>query len=135
MARSNAERQRAYRERHPEYRERNLSITRERKKRLRLEILTHYGGGKPVCVRCGFDDIRALSIDHINGRPANFATQIRKGVKTEAAISLKKQGFPPGYQTLCMNCQWIKRNTKGEFLSPGKREAANSVVGEFHWWE
>ena len=36
--------------------------------RVRRIALLHYGEGKIACVRCGFSDIRALSIDHINGK-------------------------------------------------------------------
>src|SRR5208283_3808686 len=32
----------------------------------KLEVLTHYSDGLPTCNKCGFIDIRALSIDHIN---------------------------------------------------------------------
>lgn len=30
-------------------------------------VLTYYGNGKCSCIRCGFNDLRSLSIDHING--------------------------------------------------------------------
>ena len=33
---------------------------------LKRGILTHYGGGKCACVKCGESDIDCLSIDHIN---------------------------------------------------------------------
>lgn len=76
-------------------------------------ILGHYSNGSMKCIRCGFDDIRALSIDHINGG----GTKHRE-VTTKAGIAfylwLKKNNYPKGYQVLCMNCQWIKRATNGE---------------------
>ena len=66
-----------------------------------------------ACVKCGFSDIRSLSIDHINGR----GNRQRQGkLRTSASFYawLKAQGYPVGYQTLCMNCQFIKRDENNE---------------------
>jgi len=95
-------------------RERIYERDRNYRKVLRQEVLTYYGGGKCACVRCGIDDIRVLSIDHIksNGK------EHRQKMKDEGINSiyrwLKKKGYPEGYQTLCMNCQWIKRYENNE---------------------
>jgi len=82
---------------------------RDKKWTLKREVVTHYGNGKCACVQCGFDDIRALSIDHIAGGGANHRRQA--GNKGGATFYrwLRKNGYPPEYQTLCMNCQFIKR--------------------------
>ena len=85
--------------------ERKSRFARYRK--ARLEVLTHYGNGRCACVKCGFDDIRALSIDHINNDGAIDRKRHLGG--TNFTFWLKRHGFPKGYQTLCMNCQWIKR--------------------------
>jgi len=78
---------------------------------LKKEVLTHYGNGVLKCVQCGFNDIRALSIDHINGDGAKF----RRENRTKSTYPwLKKNNYPKGHQTLCMNCQFIKRNVNGE---------------------
>lgn len=83
--------------------------------RQKIEALTYYGNGKLACVKCGFKDIKALSIDHIYGGGKAHIKSIHKG-KTQGHIYhwLIKQGFPIGYQTLCMNCQWIKRADNNE---------------------
>ena len=80
----------------------------------KIETLTHYGNGNLACVRCGFSDIRALSLDHINGRsPAdNWRNKARSGYALYRR--LRSRGYPAGYQTLCMNCQWIKREENHE---------------------
>lgn len=126
MALTNAERQKLYREKYP-------GIEKRRRRELRVEVLTHYGNGKLACVKCGFGDIRALSIDHIEGRKANEYTQRRRGEKTTTAIDgyrkLKRDGYPNGYQTLCMNCQWVKRYESFELLKREDRPV------EIHWWE
>ena len=81
------------------------------------KVLLHYSGKGsvyPGCVRCDYDDIRALSIDHINGggtaeRRTNY--RLRGQGVYQYLIQLK---FPEGYQTLCMNCQFIKRVENNE---------------------
>jgi hypothetical protein len=69
-------------------------------------VLTHYGNGKLACSMCGFDDIRALSLDHINGGGNKHCKSL--GIKGTLYNWLIKHNFPEGYQTLCMNCQFIK---------------------------
>lgn len=79
---------------------------------VKLEVLTHYENGKLACVRCGFSDARALSIDHIDGG----GKQAERQRKTSIYSWLKRRGFPEGLQTLCMNCQFIKKIENKEQL-------------------
>lgn len=90
------------------YYKRNYRLIRESRERTKSLVLTHYGNGKCACVICGFDDIRALSIDHIN----NDGAEHRKKIGCDICRWLVKSNFPKGYQTLCMNCQLIKRAEK-----------------------
>ena len=76
----------------------------------KIGILSHYSSGLMKCAHCGFDDIRALSIDHINGGGAPH----RKITGNDVYGWLKRNGFPEGYQVLCMNCQLIKRQVNRE---------------------
>ena len=78
---------------------------------IKKAVLTHYANGKLACVRCGFEDIRALTIDHINGRGAQHRKQLSSSYRGGTGFYrwLIKNDFPPGYQTLCWNCQWIKK--------------------------
>lgn len=83
-------------------------------KRRKILVLTHYGNGKLACVKCGFSDIRALSIDHINGGGSEERiAKIKRGTKFYSW--LMKNNYPLGFQTLCMNCQWIKRDERREY--------------------
>ncbi len=78
------------------------------RKNRKTKVLTHYGNGKCVCVRCGFTDIRALSIDHMNGNGAAHRREI--GYHSGDFYAwLIRNNYPKGFQTLCMNCQWVKR--------------------------
>ncbi len=99
-----------------EYRER--TGYREHQREYLLEkksvALAHYGNGQVVCAHCGYSDIRALSIDHINGRNPQELTK-RKLNGVGMYLWLIRSGFPKGYQTLCMNCQFIKRENKHEY--------------------
>ena len=89
---------------------------------LRLEVLGHYGKGKVACVICGESRTACLSIDHINGRGAEHRRQIK--VKGTTFYSwLRKREYPEGYQTLCMNCQWVKRKMNIEENSRYKEES------------
>lgn len=89
------------------------------------EVLTHYGNGKLACVRCGFLDIRALSIDHIDGGGSEHTKRIKK-VGFNFYRYLQKHSYPTGYQTLCMNCQWIKRIENGELYKYGKVDSGTN---------
>ncbi len=67
-------------------------------------------GGK--CARCGFEDWRALQIDHMNGGGRRELKQIGyKGI-----IKKVLRGETDGYQLLCSNCNWIKRYEKNEHI-------------------
>ena len=81
--------------------------------KVKLNTLTHYGGGICACVKCGFSDIRALSIDHIDGNGAQHRREINQ-MSGDFYGWLKRNSYPDGYQTLCMNCQFIKRFTDKE---------------------
>ena len=93
---------------------RPIKIMRERNRRDRIkqEVLSHYSNSNhPSCVRCGFDDIRALTIDHINENGSEQRKYLSPAQHGGARFYkwLKDNEYPAGYQTLCMNCQFIKR--------------------------
>lgn len=87
-------------------RERYLYYTRILNRRKRAEvrqaILKKFGG---KCVKCGFDDPRALQVDHINGGGQKEFKDL--GVRRYYKNILEdKEGR---YQLLCANCNAIKR--------------------------
>lgn len=69
---------------------------------LRAKVIVFLGG---KCQRCGFDDIRALQIDHINGLPYK---ERLKSIYLYLDI-LENPKSKEIYQLLCANCNWIKR--------------------------
>jgi hypothetical protein len=72
-----------------------------------VAVLSHYGNGKCACVKCGFDDIRALSIDHINGGGYQEMKNLSAKQRYKLVLQTKKEKNK--YQLLCANCNWIKR--------------------------
>jgi len=73
----------------------------------RMKVILALGG---VCVRCEFDDWRALQVDHIHGG----GQKEYKAIGNQSVYSKIIRGRTEGYQLLCANCNWIKRHEKGE---------------------
>jgi len=93
-----------------ENKEHQRRVAREYRQRVKGEVLTHYGGEKLACVMCGEGRLACLSIDHINEDGADHRRALGLGKSVHFCEWLKSQNYPEGYQTLCMNCQWIKRD-------------------------
>lgn len=88
-------------------RERLRQYATKRRRDLKEEALTRYG---VTCAVCGFDDIRALQIDHIenNGNVERKALGGQQFSGWRFYEHLKKLDWPSGYQTLCANHNMIK---------------------------
>lgn len=61
--------------------------------------------GGEVCLYCGFDDRRALTIDHIDGGGSRERKEM--GARGVYIKLIEHEGV--GYQVLCLNCQSVKR--------------------------
>ena len=83
-------------------REKNLDY----KRRLRLEAIAYYSNGKNVCACCDESEMKFLTIDHVNGGGKEHRRQMGPG--TPIALWLKKNGYPPGFEILCFNCNCAK---------------------------
>lgn len=75
-------------------------------RKLKVDTINAYGG---ECKRCGFDDIRALTIDHTDQRGCDHRDhKDRKYTGWRLYHFLKRSGFPKkGFRCLCGNCQMI----------------------------
>ena len=75
-------------------------------------VFAAYGGYKCNC--CGETESMFLSIDHVDN---NGAQERKSGLYSGSGYGfyrwLRKTGFPPGYQVLCMNCQVGKHKNGG----------------------
>ena len=75
--------------------------------KIKLETVSHYSP-TVSCVSCGETDMRVLTIDHIHNDGAK--DRVIRGLGISFYASLKKDSYPEGYQVLCMNCNWLKRD-------------------------
>lgn len=87
-------------------------LNRNERLRLKMDVLSHYSIlDTPICSQCGFSDIRALHLDHINNDGAASRRAIT-GSRTTAGTTyyrwVRKNNYPDGYQVLCANCNYIK---------------------------
>jgi hypothetical protein len=69
-------------------------------------------GGK--CTRCGFTDIRALNIDHINDDGAKERIGYNNRMFYDKLLKMTDEELFSRYQVLCANCNSIKRLEKLE---------------------
>lgn len=76
---------------------------------LRLEVLTHYGNDECRCVQCGESRLACLTIDHIDGHGEEHRRSIGNKRGSNFWKWLKDNEYPKGFQTLCLNCQMVKR--------------------------
>mgnify|MGYP001613957298 CR=1 FL=1 len=67
----------------------------------KLEIFKAYGGA--ICVCCSDTHMEFLTLDHIGGDGAIHRRQLGR---LSIYSLLKKQGYPPGFRVLCMNCNF-----------------------------
>jgi hypothetical protein len=106
--------------------EQNLK-DRERKQRLKVEVLTHYAvNGVLECECCHEKHLAFLSLDHIGG--GGNAHKKRLGIGgSEFYKWIKKQGYPAGYRVLCMNCNWGEYKCRKQGGCPHKRMKNHAV--------
>ena len=97
------------------------------KDKVKLEVFSHYCDG-PIACKCGYNDLRALTLDHIDGGGNEHRKLIKKRCGTDFYRWVKKNNYPSGIQVLCMNCQFVKRHENNEMNRHHKKFKA--PVGE-----
>jgi len=106
-----SERRKLHKQVHPEKKEKEKNYTynyrTDKRKRL-IEIM----GGK--CVICGFNDWRALQIDHINSGGAKERNEVRSVTRRYKIIENSINKNENKYQLLCANCNQIKTYINNE---------------------
>lgn len=116
------------------YREKYKGNTKwHRAKTLRIKKAAFDGYGGSICKCCGETIIEFLSIDHINEDGAAHRRRLFGGSRGAAGSAfygwLKRNGFPPGFQVLCHNCNRGKHFNGGvcphqDRNNPGYRRKA-----------
>jgi hypothetical protein len=89
-------------------RERALEAQRQANRKLKVAAYQAYGGFRCAC--CGETEEPFLSLDHIH----NDGAQHRKVVDRRKIYKwLSENGYPKGFQVLCMNCNFGKARNGG----------------------
>ena len=88
-------------------RRRNNLRTKEFWGKSRQDVLDAYGR---KCACCGETEEKFLSIDHIDGGGAEHRRSIGMRGGGQFYCWLRREGFPAGFQVLCMNCNHAKGN-------------------------
>jgi hypothetical protein len=88
-----------------EWRKRNPDQSKAIHKRwrdgLKRRVLAAYGAH---CACCGEGRAVFLTLDHINADGAAERRAYRERGGTSTYTRVLREGFPPGYQVLCWNC-------------------------------
>lgn len=93
--------------------------TKRNQARCKAEVFAAYGGYRCNC--CGETEPMFLSIDHVhNDGAAMRKAKLYSGNGTGFYLWLRKNGFPSGFQVLCMNCQIGKHKNGG--ICPHQRK-------------
>ena len=104
----------------PKNKERCRTSTKKYKDKIRMNVLSFLSNNsQPKCMRCGFSDIRALQIDHVNGGGNLENSRIGNGKVQRQILQMPQQEAYSKYQILCANCNWIKRSENGEVKKIG----------------
>ena len=85
--------------------DKNTRNQRDYNRATRLKVLKIMGG---KCLICGFSDVRALQVDHINGDGAKERL-VLQNVSLMRWIVRNPEEAKTKYQLLCANHNWIKR--------------------------
>lgn len=119
----------------PEFRERAREKAAQygpgRRQKLKAASIAAYGG---FCACCGESELIFLTIDHIDGEGNTHRRELFGGRGGGPFYRwLAKNGFPPGFQVLCFNCNLGKHINGGvcphqqtvlRLLSPKETECA-----------
>ena len=80
---------------------REHGYTKEYFRKVRLEVLSHYGGIPPKCACCEEKHLEFLVIDHVGGGGNKHRKQLRR---SSLWTWFKANKYPQGYRVLCHNC-------------------------------
>ena len=94
---------RLYRDR---YQGKRIASHRVAQQALKREVFSKYGGAHCAC--CPESHMEFLSVDHIDGNGAAHRRAAFGHNSGNLYQLLKREGYPPGYRVLCMNCNWSR---------------------------
>lgn len=108
--------------------ERHRNACRANDKRAKDACYAAYGGY--ICACCGEREPKFLTLDHVNNDGAEHRRLIGSGSKNVGGKKtyawLIANGFPLGFQVLCMNCNWGKARNGG--VCPHKTTEGSTTI-------
>ena len=87
------------------------------RKKLKLEVFNYYCNNDVKCQYCDEKELCILTVDHINGGGRQHTKEVGSLYPW-----LKLNGYPEGFQILCWNCQFRKKNLEAKPLNPTVRQ-------------
>jgi hypothetical protein len=87
----------------PEWVARITEENRQRRARLRQQVIEAYGS---ACACCDERTPEFLTIDHVNNDGAAHRREV--GRSARMCLDIVRRGFPPDFQLLCWNCNGAK---------------------------
>src|SRR6266480_2952457 len=88
-----------------EYSARQKRDSKKYRMKVRMDVLTHYGGNPPLCACCNEAHLEFLVIDHIvGGGTKERKANINKRAGWAFYVHLRMMNYPVGYRVLCDNC-------------------------------
>jgi len=108
----------------PGVKERIKKLAKDEREKVKYAVLSHYSkklsnSDIPCCNCCGEHDFLIfLTIDHITNR--KNATHKKRLVGQDMYRYLRRNGYPLGYQVLCVNCNSAKSDSG---ICPHKRSS------------
>ena len=95
--------------------------SRQHRKKVKEMVFDHYGRS---CQCCGETAMEFLTIDHIGGGGNKHREEIGRSYTYPWLVS---NGFPDGFRTLCMNCNFAVGH--GDGVCPHSRYRLESLLG------
>lgn len=100
---------------------------RENHRQHRMDALIAYGGDPPQCACCGEAHWEFLEFDHINNDGAAHRQLLGPyGGGPKVVSWLRRNGYPPGFQILCSNCNRAKQY---HGVCPHQNERSGWTIG------
>jgi len=100
---------------------------------LKIEVLTRYSRNQILscsCPGCTVTNVEFLSLDHIAGNgSAHRSPSGRRLSGSTLYTAVKDEGYPTGYATLCLWCNFSKRKSPA-CKRAGKSHAGHESTGE-----
>jgi hypothetical protein len=97
-----------------EHKEECKARMRSRGQKIKNKVLAAYCDDEIIkCKKCSEDDVRILTLDHVNGGGGKHRSTCREN-GTNVYDDLIKNNFPEGFQILCPNCNHAKRCDNNE---------------------